>query len=116
MQQAAKSLFGVHDSHVSSIPEGGHGSIRMVDPQATQIQSTRINLSGTMDLQRDTTVADAVQSALSSDPGRCGTYSTVSRPGRATISRSSTAPTSNVSIPLTRCVCRCVGHHKQTNR
>ena len=97
MQQAAKSLFGVHDSHVSSIPEGGHGSIRMVDPQATQIQSTRINLSGTMDLQRDTTVADAVQSALSSDPGRCGAYSTVSRPGRATISRSSTAPTTSVS-------------------
>jgi len=85
MQQAAKSLFGVHDSHVSSIPEGGHGSIRMVDPQANQIQSTRINLSGTMDLQRDTTVADAVQSALSSDAGRCGAYSTVSRPGRATI-------------------------------
>jgi len=74
-QQAAKSLFslfGVHDSHISSITAAGHGSARMVEPEATLIQSTRINLSGARNLQRDTAVADAVQSALSSDPGRCG--------------------------------------------
>jgi len=94
IQQSAKSLIGARDGHASGTSDGGHGSIHMVDPAVTQIQPTHRNLSQAMDQQHDTTVVGAARSALSSDPGRWGTCSTISWPSNAIVSRNPTAPNS----------------------